>query len=78
MPSSPSSSAQAARLAVAARLRDLMLDAGLRAGELAARCGWSNAKSSRIINAKTTLREFRQGLRNGEIYYHLAQGIGRD
>jgi L-arabinose isomerase len=31
-----------------------------------------------IIDAKTTLREFRQGLRNGEIYYHLAQGIGRD
>ncbi|QMU78115.1 helix-turn-helix domain-containing protein [Streptacidiphilus sp. PB12-B1b] len=54
MPSSPSSSAQAARLAVAARLRELMLDAGLRGGELAARCGWSGAKSSRIINAKTS------------------------
>jgi len=53
MPSSPSSSAQAARLAVAAQLRELMLDAGLRGGELAARCGWSDAKSSRIINAKT-------------------------
>jgi transcriptional regulator with XRE-family HTH domain len=53
MPPSPSSSAQAARLAVAAQLRELMLDAGLRGGELAARCGWSGAKSSRIINAKT-------------------------
>jgi len=29
-----------------------------------------------VIDAKTELREFRQGLRNGEIYYHLAQGIG--
>src|SRR5690242_8676978 len=53
MPTSPYSSAQAARLAVAARLRELMLDAGLRSGELAVRCGWSTAKSSRIINAKT-------------------------
>jgi L-arabinose isomerase len=31
-----------------------------------------------IIDANTTIREFRQNLRNGEIYYHLAQGIGRD
>jgi L-arabinose isomerase len=31
-----------------------------------------------IIDAKTDLREFRQNLRNGEVYYHLAQGIGRD
>jgi len=30
-----------------------------------------------IIDAKTELREFRQQLRNGEIYYHLAQGLGR-
>ncbi|MGW1867982.1 DUF5753 domain-containing protein [Streptomyces mauvecolor] len=53
MPASPSSSAQAARKAVAARLRDLMMDAGLEGQELAARCGWSTAKTSRIINAKT-------------------------
>ena len=53
MTSSPSSSAQAARQAVAARLRELMLDAGLKGVELAARCGWSGAKASRIINAKT-------------------------
>ncbi|MEU4301915.1 helix-turn-helix domain-containing protein [Kitasatospora aureofaciens] len=53
MPSSPSSSAQAARVAVAARLRELMLDAGLEGRELAVRCGWNPSKTSRIINAKT-------------------------
>jgi transcriptional regulator with XRE-family HTH domain len=53
MRSSPSSSAQAARAAVAARLRELMLDAGLKGRELADRCGWTPAKTSRIINAKT-------------------------
>ncbi|MFF3598036.1 helix-turn-helix domain-containing protein [Kitasatospora indigofera] len=53
MPSSPSSSAQAARKGVADRLRELMLDAGLNGKELAARCGWTPAKTSRIINAKT-------------------------
>ena len=30
-----------------------------------------------VIDAKTALREFRQELRNGEIHYHLAQGLGR-
>ncbi|MFG2910927.1 helix-turn-helix domain-containing protein [Kitasatospora sp. NPDC048286] len=53
MPDSPSSSAQAARKAVAQRLRELMLDAGLNGKQLAARCGWTGAKTSRIINAKT-------------------------
>ncbi len=53
MPTSPSSSAQEARLAVAARLREIMMDAGLQGQELAARCGWNGAKTSRIINAKT-------------------------
>ncbi|MYR74415.1 MULTISPECIES: helix-turn-helix transcriptional regulator [unclassified Streptomyces] len=53
MPKSPSSSAQAAREAVAVRLRELMLEAGLTGTELAVRCRWSSAKSSRIINAKT-------------------------
>ena len=53
MPTSPSSSAQEARLAVAARLREIMMDAGLQGRELAARCGWNGAKTSRIINAKT-------------------------
>lgn len=53
MPISASSSAQAAREGVAARLRDLRLDAELTGRELAARCGWSTAKASRIENAKT-------------------------
>ncbi|MFJ6384718.1 helix-turn-helix domain-containing protein [Kitasatospora sp. NPDC092039] len=53
MPASPSSSAQAARKAVAERLRELMLDAGLNGKQLAALCGWTPAKTSRIINAKT-------------------------
>jgi L-arabinose isomerase len=30
-----------------------------------------------IIDADTNLREFRQQLRNDEIYYHLAPGFGR-
>ncbi|GAA2135347.1 helix-turn-helix transcriptional regulator [Kitasatospora kazusensis] len=53
MPTSPSSSAQEARLALAARLREIMLDAGLQGQELAALCGWNSAKTSRIINART-------------------------
>ncbi|WP_327413289.1 helix-turn-helix domain-containing protein [Streptomyces sp. NBC_01233] len=53
MPVSPSSSAQAAREALAARLRDLRLDAGLTGRELASRADWSTAKASRIENAKT-------------------------
>lgn len=50
---SPSSSAQAARAAIAARLRNLMLDAGLNGHKLTALCGWSEAKTSRILHAKT-------------------------
>ncbi|MFI1524655.1 helix-turn-helix domain-containing protein [Kitasatospora cineracea] len=53
MPASPSSSAQEARLAVAARLREIMQDAGLTGQQLATRCGWNGAKTSRIVNAKT-------------------------
>ncbi|MEU8764897.1 helix-turn-helix transcriptional regulator [Streptomyces sp. NPDC048659] len=53
MSSSPSSSAQAAREAVAVRLRELMVEAGLKGHELAARCGWNAAKTSRIVNART-------------------------
>ncbi|MEU9011467.1 helix-turn-helix transcriptional regulator [Streptomyces sp. NPDC048479] len=53
MPSSPLSSAQAARAAVAARLQGLMKDAGLSGHELAVRCGWHKAKSSRIARGKT-------------------------
>ncbi|MGQ4387866.1 helix-turn-helix domain-containing protein [Streptomyces sp. SAS_270] len=53
MPISPSSSAQDARKRVAGRLRELRRDAGLTVVELAGRCGWHHAKTSRIENAKT-------------------------
>ncbi|WP_424216019.1 helix-turn-helix domain-containing protein (plasmid) [Streptomyces sp. BI20] len=53
MPISPSSAAQAAREAVAARLRELRVDAGLSGGELGRRCEWTHSKSSRIENART-------------------------
>ncbi|WP_371653395.1 MULTISPECIES: helix-turn-helix domain-containing protein [unclassified Streptomyces] len=53
MPASPSSSAQAAREALAARLRELRLDAGLRCLDVAVACGWHKSKSSRLENAKT-------------------------
>lgn len=47
------SSAQEAREALAARLRELRLDAGISGKELARLAGWSVAKSSRIENAVT-------------------------
>ncbi len=53
MPVSPSSSAQAARSLVARRLRDLRKTSGLTVTELADRCGWHHAKTSRIENART-------------------------
>lgn len=53
MPASPSSSALAARKALAARLRDLRLDAELTVRELADRAGWSHSKVSRIENTRT-------------------------
>ncbi|PKA35175.1 helix-turn-helix domain-containing protein [Streptomyces sp. SM8] len=53
MPISPSSSAQAARQAVAGRLRDFRKGAGLTVTELASACGWHHAKTSRIENART-------------------------
>ncbi|NUP65414.1 MAG: helix-turn-helix domain-containing protein [Nonomuraea sp.] len=49
----PTSSVQEARAALAARLRELRLDAGISGKELARLCGWSVAKSSRIENAVT-------------------------
>lgn len=49
----PTSSVQEARAALAARLRELRLDAGLSSKEVARLCGWSVAKSSRIENAVT-------------------------
>ncbi|MEV7087731.1 helix-turn-helix transcriptional regulator [Streptomyces sp. NPDC093085] len=53
MPTFPTSGVQEARTALAARLRELRLDAGITGKELAARCDWSVAKSSRIENAVT-------------------------
>jgi transcriptional regulator with XRE-family HTH domain len=53
MPLSPSSSAQAAREVVAQRLRHLRKSAGLTVIELANRCNWHHAKTSRIENART-------------------------
>jgi len=50
---SPSPDAQAAREAVAARLREIRLDAGITGRQLAVLCGWSESKSSRIENAMT-------------------------
>ncbi|WP_425832545.1 DUF5753 domain-containing protein [Streptomyces fractus] len=49
----PTSSVQEARAALAARLRELRLDAGITGKELSRLCGWSVAKSSRIENAVT-------------------------
>lgn len=53
MPVSPSSSAQAARDAVAGRLKELRAEAGITGPELASRCGWSHPKTYRIEGART-------------------------
>ncbi|MEU4954690.1 helix-turn-helix domain-containing protein [Streptomyces lavendulae] len=45
---SPSSSAQSAREALAVRLQHLRKDAGLTGKDLSARCGWHPAKTTRI------------------------------
>jgi len=49
---SPSSSVQRAREQLAARLRDIRLDAHLSAQELSVRADWHKAKTSRIESAK--------------------------
>lgn len=53
MTGSPTTSVQDARAALAERLRNLRLDAGITGKELAAACGWSMAKSSRIAAGRT-------------------------
>ncbi|MBB5117679.1 XRE family transcriptional regulator [Streptomyces eurocidicus] len=53
MSTSPSSSVQKAREAIAAHLREMRLDAGLTVEALAGRCGWNKSKSSRIENTRT-------------------------
>jgi transcriptional regulator with XRE-family HTH domain len=50
---SPSSTAQLARQALADRLRDIRLDGGLTARQVAAAAGWHESKSSRIEHGKT-------------------------
>ncbi|MEU3185344.1 helix-turn-helix transcriptional regulator [Streptomyces sp. NPDC006923] len=53
MPTSPLSTAQAARKALAERLGEIRKDAQLTGRELGVRCGWSESKSSRIESART-------------------------
>ncbi|MDO0937397.1 helix-turn-helix transcriptional regulator [Streptomyces sp. DG2A-72] len=53
MSTSPLSTAQAARAAIASRLDEIRRDAGLTGHELAQRCGWHKSKASRIARAKT-------------------------
>ncbi|MFC4905777.1 helix-turn-helix domain-containing protein [Actinomadura gamaensis] len=57
MPPHPSSSIQQARESLAARLRDIRLDAGLSARALAAACGWHESKCSRIQSGKQALTD---------------------
>lgn len=54
---SPSSSVQRARQELAARLREVRLDAGLTARALSERAGWHEAKTSRIESAKQPLTD---------------------
>ncbi|MYZ36359.1 MULTISPECIES: helix-turn-helix transcriptional regulator [unclassified Streptomyces] len=54
MPASPSSSVQAARKAVADRLREIRRDANLTAKDVADRTGWYKSKVSRLENAVTS------------------------
>jgi transcriptional regulator with XRE-family HTH domain len=50
MSSVSSSSAQAARMALASRLKDLMADRGLSARDLSTAAGWHESKTSRLLN----------------------------
>ncbi|TCO38148.1 helix-turn-helix protein [Kribbella antiqua] len=52
MPDSQFSSAQSARQALAGRLQEIRLDAGLSARALSTAAGWHEAKTSRIEHAK--------------------------
>ena len=50
---SPSSAVESARKALAGRLRDLRVEAGLTGKDLASAAGWHPSKSSRIENGQT-------------------------
>lgn len=52
MPESQFSTAQSARQALADRLQEIRLDAGLTARALSAAAGWHESKTSRIEHAK--------------------------
>lgn len=53
MATSPSSSAQQARQAIADRLREILRDSGLTARALARQAGWNESKCSRLIHGRT-------------------------
>ncbi|WP_214327667.1 helix-turn-helix domain-containing protein [Nonomuraea sediminis] len=53
MATSPSSSAQQARLAIGKRLREILRDSGITARALAQAAGWDESKCSRLINGRT-------------------------
>jgi transcriptional regulator with XRE-family HTH domain len=53
MPRSPSSALRQAREALGARLREIRLEAGLTARQVADRAGWHASKSSRLENGVT-------------------------
>ncbi|GAA1500279.1 helix-turn-helix transcriptional regulator [Streptomyces synnematoformans] len=53
MPTYPSASVRAAREALGVRLKEMRLDAGLSAREVAERCGWHPSKASRLQSART-------------------------
>ncbi|MER5873089.1 helix-turn-helix transcriptional regulator [Streptomyces sp. NPDC002044] len=53
MPPYPSSSVQAARQALAERLRELRLDAGMSGRDMAREAGWQPSKVSRVETGKT-------------------------
>lgn len=53
MPTSPLSTAQAARADVASQLDAMRRDAGLTGHDLAVRCGWHKSKASRIARTRT-------------------------
>ncbi|MGW4804212.1 helix-turn-helix domain-containing protein [Kitasatospora sp. NPDC004272] len=56
-PSPPSTSAQAARKALADRLKGIRKDAGINGRELSVRCGWHPSKTSRIQDGQAAPSE---------------------
>ncbi|WP_371785310.1 helix-turn-helix domain-containing protein [Streptosporangium subroseum] len=53
MSTSPSSSAQQARQAIADRLREILRDSGMTARAFARQAGWDETKCSRLIHGRT-------------------------